>query len=79
MANGRVYRHSLPYVPGESVHWVTMTYDALGRTLTEDEVTGTSATYLWGANCYSRREWQREEPATIAPPPKGPERLRRAR
>jgi YD repeat-containing protein len=46
LANGHVDQLSLPYVAGESVHWVDLTYDTLGRTLTEDdEETGTTATY----------------------------------
>ncbi len=45
LENGRVDERSLPYVAGEGVHWVTVTYDALGRTLTEADETGTTATY----------------------------------
>jgi YD repeat-containing protein len=49
-ADGQVDKSALPYVAGEGVHWVTMTYDTLGRTLTEDdEDTGaaTRATYAY--------------------------------
>jgi RHS repeat-associated protein len=43
--DGRVDERSLPYVAGESVHWVTMEYDALGRTLTEEDESGATTSY----------------------------------
>jgi RHS repeat-associated protein len=51
-ASGRVDRRSLPYVAGEEttpgIHWVTTTYDAIGRPLTESDESdaGTITEYL---------------------------------
>jgi YD repeat-containing protein len=43
--SGNVDQRSLPYVAGDSVHWVTMDYDAIGRVVSEEDEAGGSTTY----------------------------------